>query len=134
MTERIDASRRNVRKFGILFGILGALLAAYMIYRGSGHWYWPAGASLFFFLSGVAAYPVLKPLYIGWMTFAFALGWVNTRLLLGIFFYIILTPIGLILRLTGKDLLDKRIDRKAPSYWKKRDRTATDRSQYERLF
>jgi hypothetical protein len=68
------------------------------------------------------------------MKFAALLAWVNTRLILGLFFYLVLTPVGVILRLMGKDLLDEKIDRSASSYWIKRDQAITDRSRYERLF
>ena len=96
--------------------------------------YWAALVSAIFFVTSLVGYPVLKPVYIGWMTFAFALGWVNTRLFLGLFFYLILTPMGLLVRLLGKDLLDERIDRKASSYWKKRDPAPPDPSRFERMF
>ena len=134
MIELIDASNIKVRKFGILFGCIGLLLAAYMLYRGSDHWLWPAGSAVFFFVTAFIGYSILKPVYIGWMTFAFALGWVNTRVLLGLFYYLVLTPIGVILRISGKDLLDQKIDRDAPTYWKKREQTASDPSSFERLF
>ena len=134
MIERIDTSPASLRKFGILFGALGALATAYFLYRGSDVWVWSAGAALFFLFTGLALQRVLKPVYIVWMAFAFLLGWLNTRLLLGLFFYLIITPIGLVLRLTGKDLLDKKIDREAETYWKKREKKEFEPSRYERLF
>ena len=76
----------------------------------------------------------MKPIHIGWMTLAFALGWFNTRLLLGIFFYLILTPIGVLMRLFGKDLLDQRIDKRATTYWKKRDLSTFDPKHATRTF
>ena len=68
------------------------------------------------------------------MKFAHALGWINTRLLLGLFFYLVLTPAALILRLLGKDLLHQQVDRSAPSYWIKREPVQLDPERYERLF
>ncbi len=132
MTDRIDASRTAVRKFGLLFGALSVLVGAYMLYRGHGTWVWALGAAVFFWVTGLVGYPVLKPVYIGWMKFAYVLGWINTRLFLGLFFYLILTPMGLLLRLLGKDLLDEKIDKNAATYWKKRE--PVDPSRYERLF
>ena len=134
MIERIDTSPASLRKFGILFGALGALATAYFLCRGSEVWVWSAGAALLFLFTGLALQRVLKPVYIVWMAFAFLLGWLNTRLLLGLFFYLIITPIGLVLRLTGKDLLDKKIDREAETYWKKREKKEFEPSRYERLF
>lgn len=134
MIEKIRATRQSVRKFGILFAVIGVLLAAYLIYRGNAHWGWPLAGSLFFLVTAFVAYPILRPLYIGWMAFAFVLGWINTRILLGAFFYLILTPIGLLLRLAGKDLLDLEIDRSAKTYWRKREKEPFAPARYERLF
>ena len=134
LTDRIDPSRKNVRKFGILFGVLGLLFAGFLMYRSNPHWYFAGAAGGLFFLGAFAGYPVLRPLYFGWMAFAAALAWVNTRILLGLFYYLILTPVGVVIRLSGKDLLGERIDRSAPTYWRKRDREAFDRNRYERLF
>ncbi len=134
MTEALDTSRRAVRSFGLLFGGLAAGLTVYLLATDKGTWPWAALAALFFAITGLFAYPVLKPVYRAWMKFAFVLGWVNTRILLGAFFYLVLTPIGLVLRLAGKDLLDRRIDRSAPTYWTRRQSEPFDRSRYERLF
>jgi hypothetical protein len=68
------------------------------------------------------------------MKFAFLLGWLNTRLLLGVFFYLILTPIGLLLRLTGRDLLDRKIDPAARTYWSKREVVPFDPERCERMY
>ena len=86
-----------------------------------------------FALSHVA-YPAMKPVHIGWMMLALALGWLNTRLLLGVFFYVIVTPIGVIMRLFGKDILDEKLDRSATTYWIKRESVPLDKKRYENLF
>jgi Saxitoxin biosynthesis operon protein SxtJ len=134
LTERIEGTRKEVRKFGALMAAVLTVIAVYMLYRGNAHWPWLLGGAVVFLLAGLAAYPVLRPVYIGWMKFAFVLGWINTRILLGLVFFLVVTPIGLILRLLGKDLLDERIDRSATSYWVKRGREEFDPKRYERLF
>lgn len=134
MIEKIDSSPNKVKKFGIMFGVICTVVVAYLLYKGSGAWPWFAAGAGFFFLSGLVGYSVLKPVYVGWMMFAFVLGWVNTRIILGVFYYFILTPIGLILRLTGKDLLDKRLDRSAKTYWIRRERVPFDKARYEKQF
>jgi len=134
LIERVDASRKNVRNFGFLFGGISLALAVYMIVRGNGAWVWAAAAAAAFAAGVAVAYPLLKPVYTLWMLFAFALGWINTRVLLGVFFYLVMTPLGFVLRLSGKDLLDESIDKNAASYWIKRGRAAFDRKRLERLF
>jgi hypothetical protein len=95
---------------------------------------WPSLAASFFLLTGFFATPVLRPVYIGWMKFAFALAWVNTRIILGVSYYVVLTPIGLVMRLFGKDFLSERIDRSASTYWIKRAPQEFDPRRYEKLF
>lgn len=134
MTDRINASRTHVRTFGITFAVLLGVVSAYLAYTQSDAWLWTAGASVAFLCGGLFAHPVLRPIYIGWMKFAFALAWVNTRILLGLFFYIVITPVGLVLRLLGKDLLGEKIDRSEQSYWTRREQVPFDPKRYERLF
>lgn len=87
------------------------------------------------FLSLGLIYPMLlKPIYWGWLKFAAALAWVNTRLILGIIFYLVFTPVGLILRLLRKDLLKQRWESNANSYWIKRPDDPFDPSRYEKQY
>ncbi|MBI4536071.1 MAG: hypothetical protein HY708_07315 [Ignavibacteriae bacterium] len=134
MTDKINASRKEVRKFGIMFAVICAIIGGYLLYKGADAWRWLAVGSAFFLGTGLVGYPLLKPIYIGWMKFAFVLGWVNTRILLGLFFYLVLTSVGLVLRLLGKDLLNLKFDRSSTTYWVKKERAAFDPKRYERLF
>ena len=124
----------EVRKFGLLFGAIGIAVTIYLAWTGNQYWPWAIGFAGFFVLSGLFAPGVLRPVYVAWMRLAFVLGWINTRILLSLFFYLVMTPIGLLLRMMGKDLLDERIDREAHSYWVRRDAPPFDPEQYRRLF
>ena len=124
----------EVKRFGYLFGALGALLGAYLAWKGNSLWPWSVAAAFVFAVSGAFAPRLLRPVYAAWMKFAFVLGWVNTRVLLSVFFYLVMTPLGTVLRLFGKDLLGERIDRTASSYWIPRQETPFDPQQYRRLF
>ncbi len=134
MTEIPVGTREEVRKFGILFAVVLTAVAVYLRYAGKEYWHWFLVGAGAFLLTGNLAYRVLRPVYRVWMKFAFLLGWINARVLLGIFFYLVLTPVGIVLRATGRDLLDRKIDRKAVSYWRKREGPAAGPGQYERLF
>jgi len=90
--------------------------------------------SLGFLLTGFIIPMVLKPVYVAWMRLAFVLGWVNTRLLLCVLFYLVFTPIGLALRLFGKDLLDRKLDKNAETYWHRREKRHLKLEEYERQF
>jgi hypothetical protein len=134
LTDRINTAPREVRKFGITMCVVLSLIGAYSLYRDGGLWPYMFGGGGVFLLLGFVAVPLLRPVYIGWMKFAFVLGWVNTRLILGVFYYLILTPTGLIMRLVGRDPLERKIDRSAPSYWIRRVPKEFDKKRYEQLF
>lgn len=68
------------------------------------------------------------------MKFAHALGWVNTRILLFLFFYLVITPVAVVTRLIGKDLLAQRIDPDADSYWIVKEVPPFDPTSYRRQF
>lgn len=134
INAKISGTREDVRKFGVMFAGLCVIAGAYTIYRGHTPWPWFAAGAVFFLVTGLFGYPVLRPIYMGWMKFAYVLGWINMRLLLGLFFFVVLTPIGAAMRVFGKDLLDQKIEKKAGSYWKVREKQAFEKERYERLF
>lgn len=150
MIEKVDTSREAVKKTGKAFLIVFTAIAAFIFVKNShiagwAGWDWSAGMSAFwwkiFLPAGIAiyalchvAYPVMKHFHYAWMKFAFILGWFWTRIFLGIFFYLIITPIGLLMRALGKDLLDEKIDRSAQSYWVKRDLSKFDPKHASRTF
>jgi len=90
--------------------------------------------SVIFFILGLLMPVLLKPIYIFWMRLVLVLSWINTRLILLIILYLIFTPIGLVMRLFGIDLLDRRIQRNKESYWKKKDKRDFNPLDYERQF
>jgi len=70
--------------------------------------------------------PLLLRFYAYWMKIGEILGWLSSRLLLSLIFYLIVTPIGLFLRIIKKTLLDLRFPDAAASFWRKRKKTHTD--------
>lgn len=150
MIEKIDKSHEAVKKTGKAFLIAGSVVAVFLLLKhshisgwsgwdwsqgfSSNTWKWFFGVGAGLFALSHVAYPLMKPIHIGWMTLAFALGWLNTRLLLGVFFYFIVTPIGVVMRLFGKDLLDEKLNRSATTYWIKRESVPVDKARYENLF
>lgn len=129
--NRPDHSKSNLKKFGMTMGIAFSLITALIFLRHRHSIVPSAAVAAAFFLCTLFAWKALKPVYIVWMRLAFVLSWFNTRLILIIFFYLIFTPIGLIMRLFGTDLLDRRIQKQTPTYWKKKE---TAEVNYERQF
>lgn len=125
----------EIKKFGIGLTVLLCLIGGWQLYKGHANIYgWFFGfASLILALAFFAPI-VLKPLFKVITTVGHAIGWVNTRILLGIIFYGIFTPIGILSRLIKKDLLDERLDKDAKSYWNKKNNGVFVKEQYERQF
>jgi hypothetical protein len=99
--------------------MLGALGILYYS-KAHGLWVPFAMASGFFCVCAFFATQLLGPLYKGWMAFGAVFAWINTRIILGAIFYVIVSPVAIGIRLLGKDLLDEKIDRNRASYWKRR--------------
>ncbi len=133
---------RDLRKFGLLFSVLAALLACYLTWRrGFPAAMAPAAVSAALLLAGLAFPAGLKPLWWPWMIAARVLGFVNSHLLLAVVFYLMFTPIGLLMRLFGRDPLGDRnfrrarqITRDGGSLWLLREHTQLPQHHYERQF
>jgi hypothetical protein len=99
---------KQLRQFaGIWFPAFCALLG-WIIGKKTGHWEaveitW--GACAFVALAGIVHPPSIRPIFVGLILVTFPIGWVVSHLLLGAIFYLLVTPIGLVLRLTGHDPL-----------------------------
>ena len=132
--EKINFDKNSLRKFGIIMGIAFSLIGLLVFLKGR-HSFLPAGIiALLFFLSALVCSVILKPVYVFWMRLAFVLSWINTRIILFLIFYLTFTPIGLVLRLFRVDLLDKKINKSAKTYWRKKEKISTERESYERQF
>ena len=83
---------------------------------------------------GLALPMALKPFQLAWMTLAILMGWVMTRLILFVLFYLVFTPVGLIARLFGKKFFPTSFDTSADSYWITRERVVTETSDYEKQY
>ena len=91
------------------------------------------GAAAFLLLAAITP-RALKPIQTIWMTLATVLGWVMTRLLLMIVFFIGITPIAFIARVVGKRFLDLKYEPDRESYWEKREPPTSGMERYESQF
>jgi hypothetical protein len=130
----IDTSPKKIRDFGITFFVIFSVIGGVLIYKGRPFGYGAIGLGLLFLFAGLWVKSSLKGLFKVWMGFAAVLGFFMSRIILCILFYLVVTPIGVITRLLGKDLLNQRWDQEAESYWIKKDKRPFDKKQYEKLF
>ena len=130
--NEIPSSKSDLRKFGLTmagaFGLFGGIAA----WRGHGVWVWLLSAAVFFLVFGLILPMALKPIQKVWMTLALMMGWVMSRVLLCVVFFIAVTPIGLFMRLSGKDILDMRPAGRRDSYW--RPHKSRKKEEYEDQF
>jgi hypothetical protein len=127
-------SRKEMRTVGAVFFVLLTALGVWQLTKDHGTAGWILVGCAVYFGLGAALVPViLVPFYAVWMRFAFALGWVNARLLLSLFYGLLVTPMGLVARLFRRDGLDRRLDSAEESYWHGRGEPRS-RESYEKQF
>jgi hypothetical protein len=132
--KNIESGKGELRKFGVTVGIVFGLLGGLLLWRGKEYYY------LFFIICAAllilgSVYPVwLRPLFRVWMGFATVMGWVMTRVILTLLFYLVFTPIGAVARLVGKDMLNRQIDRNCASYWIHKTKRTGEKKRYENQF
>jgi hypothetical protein len=105
------------RSFGIVFTVFFGIVGGLPLLGGGGPRLWAFGVAGAFLGAAFVAPKVLHPLNVLWMRFGALLNLIVSPLVLGLLFFLTITPIGLLARLMGKDLLRLRWDKQAPSYW-----------------
>jgi hypothetical protein len=131
-----DPTLREVRQFArIWLPAFCAVLATWAVLRWQA---WPvAGTLVAIALLGVVvewARPRwMMALFLGWMWASFPIGWLVSHILMGLIYYLVITPIGLIMRTAGRDPLSRRFEPEAETYWTRRE-PPTDPNHYFRQF
>ena len=115
--EKISSNR----SFGILFSIVFAAIAFWPLLNLGEIRVWSVIVSSIFLLLGLINSKLLYPLNLIWVKFGELIGKIVAPLVMALIFFIILTPIGLFLRLIGKDLLNIKLNQNK-TYWIKRDK------------
>lgn len=110
-------SAPELRKFGITMAVAFGAIAALFWWRNKSFWPILACIALGFLTPALVSPAMLRPIEWGWMKFAGVLGYVMTRVLLTLTFFVVITPLGVISRLVGKDLLDIRRQPNRTSFW-----------------
>ena len=125
----------QARKSALLVAAVLLGIAAWNLYRGRTTVvlvFGALGAALV--VAGLLVPPAARAFHTAWMRFAAALGHVNSRVLLTLVYYLVVTPYGVVSRLAGRDPLRRRGRGEAESHWVERKTTRQPREQFERLF
>ena len=127
-------TRPALRKFGLTVGGVFLLLGAVSRWRGhevAPLVMWTLGTPLV--LLGAVAPSLLGPVERAWMAMAEVLGRINTRLILGAVYFLVVTPLGVVRRWRD-DPLDRRMRDGEPSSWLRRERRPVDPARYRQQF
>ena len=124
----------QARKSALLVAAALLLIAAWNLYRGRTTVAIASGAlGGALLIIGLLAPAAARAFHAAWMRLAALLGHVNSRVLLTVMYYLVVTPYGVVTRLVGRDPLRRR-GAQAGSYWVERKATRQTREQFERLF
>ena len=129
-----DLKGPSDRSFGITFCVVFALFAGLSLWFGGTWWPYLAGISAVFGLLGLVLPSVLAPLNKLWFLFGLLLHKVMTPLIMGILFYGLITPVGLLMRLFGKDPMRLKSQPEVNSYWIDREPVAADGDHMKNQF
>ena len=132
--KNIKSEKSDLRKFGITIGVILLVIAGFLFWKEKESFQILLTFGITSCILGIVIPFILKPIYWVWMIFATILGWIMTRVILSLLFYIIVTPIGLIPRFFGKQFLELRWDKSKESYWNFKTNEHLKKENYEKQF
>lgn len=134
--KNIKSDTKELRKFGVTVGIVTGLFGGLFWWRGKDYYPYFLIISATLIFLGLAIPNILKPLQKVWMTVAVVMGWFMTRVILSILFYLVITPIRILAKLSGKNFLDVRFDKtqSKESYWVLQEKAQYEKINYEKQF
>lgn len=112
-----QVTKAQLRSFGLIVGGAFLLIGAWpAVRRGENMRTWSVVVAALLLAPALVIPTALRPVYTVWMAIGEVLGRINTKIILGLAFYIVLTPIGLVLRLLGHDPMHRSFEPRAASY------------------
>jgi hypothetical protein len=133
MARKKHSETREARRFALILAIALAVLAGLALWRHhTTRAAWFAGAGAAIGLMSVAVFPLWLVLFRQWMKLALVLSWVMTRVILSVFFFVVLTPVGLVMRALGKAPLDLRWKDGKATYWIEKTSPESTIERYEK--
>ena len=122
------------KSFGVVFAVVFAIIGVFPLWGGGSPAYWAFGVGASFLILALARPRTLKPLNRLWHLLGLGLGKVVNPLVLGLMFYLTITPMALIMRMMGKDPLRLKFDPAADSYWIERTPAGPEPETMNRQF
>lgn len=132
--QAIKSTRNELRKFGFTMSAVLLLVAAFLFWKQKPSMQYLLYAGLGLGVLGLILPQLLRPFYYFWMALAVLMGFVMTRVILTLLYFGLFTPIAVLVRLLGKDLLEERWNKNAETYWSKRPSAPFDPQAAENMF
>ncbi|MBK7393073.1 MAG: hypothetical protein IPI64_07170 [Chloracidobacterium sp.] len=127
-------TRIEARKTALIVAAVLTAIAAFLLYRGRTTNVWIfGGVAVALVMVGLFVPPLAKLFHRVWMWIAVKLGWINSRILLTLVYFMMFVPYKIVSRIVGRDPLSLR-QPAGNSYWHKREKTHQEPEQFERLF
>ena len=129
--EKASVKISSNRSFGLLFFIVFLAISLWPLKSQEDLRLWAFIIALIFFVLGILNSKFLTPLNKLWIKFGFFLGTIISPVVMGVVFFMVVTPVGLFMRLLGKDLLRMKKSKSASTYWISREQqTNTMKRQF----
>ena len=125
---------KKLRSFAITLFFAMAIIGAFFWGRKGGTTFILWGVAFTMLIVGVFWPKRLAPIYKAWMILALILSFISNHIILTMMYYFVFTPIGVLMRICGKDILQRKYHEAAKSYWIKREKGESDRRGYEKMF
>lgn len=131
--SKLDFSIKSLRKFGITVGGIFILIGLWFVYQNIFEVakYILLTVGVILLLSGLFLPKKLSSTYKIWMGLAFAMGWIMSRVILSVLFIFVITPIGLLAKIFGKEFLDIKFNDNKNTYWIPKENEDTN---YEKMY
>lgn len=129
--NKIKSTPTQLREFGVVMAIFFGIIS-FFVYKKGGHFETTTVIASLFLILGLTIPKVLLPLQKVWMTIAVVIGFFMSHLILAVLFFLFLTPMSLIARLTGKKFLNDHAKSDA-SFWIEHPKI-TDKTAYEKQY
>ena len=125
-----DAKIGSNKSFGIVFSVVFFIIAIFPILNNDNIRVWSLVISLIFLVLGLINSKLLSPLNKIWFKFGLILSKVVSPLIMGIIFFLVVTPIGILMRILKKDLLNLKYNNKNTYWIKKKEPESTMKNQF----
>ena len=117
------------RNFGLVFFFVFLIVSLWPLLNGEPFRIWSIVIAIIFLILGLMNSNLLTPLNILWFKFGLFLGSIVSPIIMGIVFFLVITPTGFVMKIMGKDLLNKKHDNEKKSYWINRSKTKSTMKQ-----